>query len=533
MTATASDSNFNDEGDWVDAGDCGPGQPARSSSWHGTHVAGTVAANSDNGIGVAGVNWQAKLLGVRVLGRCGGTISDIADGVRWAAGLPVPGIPNNTKPAKVINMSLGGTSTSCSTTYSKTFEDVTAAGATVVVSAGNDNHNASQNEPANCPYVITVAANHITGGKADYSNYGAKVDITAPGGQGEAPYTVLSTLNGSTTVPYADQYNYAWNQGTSMAAPHVSGVASLILGIKPFLTPDQVETILKVSARPFPQGSDCNTNICGAGLLDAYQALLKAQTYQPPTPTATSSPTPTNTFVPTATSTPTATATQFFTPTSTATPATGTMCSLYTSSDVPKVIPDNEATSISSVLSVPAAGKITDVNVVSLKGKHTWVQDLRFNLKSPQGTEVQVLSLATCGDFSQNFDLNLDDSAATNAPCPPVGGGTYKPSNPLSAFNGQEQLGTWTLRVEDVFHEDGGSLDSWGLSSVKTIPSPRQQPRQPPRLTRRLPTHLHQRRPKCRPLPRRKPLKNRIRQFSLQPCPILHSPESRSRCLPD
>ena len=214
-------------------------------------------------------------------------------------------------------------------------------------------------------------------------------------------------------------------------------------------------------------------------------------TGQPPTPTPTPLPTATATNTPvntpTATNTPlpTATNTPIATTGPTATPKPGTMCSVYTSSDVPKVIPDNEATSISSVLNVPGAGKITDVNVVNLKGDHTWVQDLRFNLKSPQGTEVQVLNLATCGDALQNFDLNLDDSAASTAPCPPVGGGTYKPSNPLSAFNGQEQLGTWTLRIEDVFKDDGGSLDSWGLYICKdtTQPTATSTPTTPPNAT--------------------------------------------------
>ena len=213
-------------------------------------------------------------------------------------------------------------------------------------------------------------------------------------------------------------------------------------------------------------------------------------TQQPtPTPTATNTPVATNTPTatnPPPTNTPTATATtQAFTPTPTATPDSNTICSLYTSTDVPVIIPGDQATSVSSVLNVPAAGKITDVNVVSLKGQHTWVQDLRFNLKSPQGTEVQVLNLSTCGDALKDFDLNLDDSASSSAPCPPVGGGTFKPSNPLSAFNGQEQLGTWTLRVEDVFAEDGGSLDNWGLYICKdaTQPTATSTPTTPPNAT--------------------------------------------------
>ena len=186
-------------------------------------------------------------------------------------------------------------------------------------------------------------------------------------------------------------------------------------------------------------------------------------------------PTPTNTPQ----NTPTATATsQASTSTPTATPDPDILCSLYTSTDVPVIIPLDEFTSeASSALNVPDPGLITDVNVINLKGTHTWVQDLNFNLKSPQGTEIQVLDLSTCGDALENFDLSLDDSALNNPPCPPVDGGTYKPSNPLSGFLGEEQSGTWILRIEDTFSpEDGGSLDGWGLYICKDATQPTATP---------------------------------------------------------
>ena len=156
------DSDPSDPGDWVAANECFAGSAARNSSWHGTHVAGTIGAASNNGIGVAGINWSSKILSVRVLGKCGGTTSDIADGMRWSAGLPVPGVPANANPAKVLNLSLGG-SGACDATYQNAINDILAAGSTIVISAGNSNANASGFRPANCNGVITVAATNRNG----------------------------------------------------------------------------------------------------------------------------------------------------------------------------------------------------------------------------------------------------------------------------------------------------------------------------------------------------------------------------------
>ena len=132
------DSDPSDPGDWVAANACYSGSPASNSSWHGTHTAGTIGAASNNGVGVAGVNWVSKILPVRVLGKCGGYTSDIADGMRWAAGLAVSGVPTNANPAKVLNLSLGG-SGACGATYQDAINAIVAAGTTVVVSAGNSN----------------------------------------------------------------------------------------------------------------------------------------------------------------------------------------------------------------------------------------------------------------------------------------------------------------------------------------------------------------------------------------------------------
>jgi serine protease len=270
------DNNPSDPGDWITVAErdaAGPfsGCTVENSSWHGTHVAGTIGANSNNGVGVAGINWNARILPVRVLGKCGGYLSDIADGTRWAAGLPVSGVPANPNPAKVINISIGGTG-SCSATYQNAINSVVAAGAVIVVAAGNETQPASDSEPGNCNGVITVAATAIDAWQSYYSNYGPVVDISAPGGDYHVDSGILSTVNTGITVPVSDSYDYY--QGTSMAAPHVTGVVSLMLARNPYLTPAQVLQILQSTARAFPPASNCyGTSNCGAGIVDAAAAL--------------------------------------------------------------------------------------------------------------------------------------------------------------------------------------------------------------------------------------------------------------------
>jgi len=252
-----------------------------TSSWHGTHVAGTIGAISNNGNGVTGVNWGSRILPVRVLGRCGGYTSDIADGMRWAAGIAVTGVPANPFPARVENLSLGGTG-SCSNTLQSAVNDVVARGTVVVVAAGNAAADIGNTQPASCNGVIAVAATTRSGGRASYSNFGPKVTISAPGGGGGD--SILSTLNTGLTTPAAD--TYAWFQGTSMATPHVSGVASLMLSLDPTLTPAQVAQRLQQAARAFPSGtgSDCSVGLCGAGIVDAAASVNAVAPAPPPPP---------------------------------------------------------------------------------------------------------------------------------------------------------------------------------------------------------------------------------------------------------
>jgi serine protease len=275
------DADASDPGDWTPAGSCGAGIPAadESSSWHGTHVSGTIAAKANNGLGIAGIAYNAKIVPARVLGRCGGYTSDIADAMVWASGGTVTGVPANANKARVLNLSLGG-SGACDTTTQNAINSARSRGAVVVVAAGNSNTNAINASPANCAGVITVAATNRSGGKASYSNYGTNVTIAAPGGDNGAG--ILSTLNSGTTTPASD--NYAWYMGTSMATPHVAGVVALMLSANPNLTPDDVAARLKSTARAFPAA--CSG--CGAGIVNAAAAVnaaLASATTTTPTPT--------------------------------------------------------------------------------------------------------------------------------------------------------------------------------------------------------------------------------------------------------
>jgi serine protease len=224
----------------------------------------------NNSIGGTGVAPNVRILPVRVLGKCGGLLSDIADAMRWAAGLSVPGVPVNPNPAHVLNMSLGGTG-ACGPTYQSAVDNVVNAGKVIVAATGNTG-TINVYQPANCNGVFAVTAHAIDGGHASYAEVGTKTTISAPGGDASAG--IFSLYNTGTTIPVADTYGIG--SGTSMATPHVAGVVALMLSVKSSLTPAQVKSYLQSSARPHPAGTYCTTlgiGLCGSGLLDAAGAL--------------------------------------------------------------------------------------------------------------------------------------------------------------------------------------------------------------------------------------------------------------------
>ncbi|MBS7458486.1 S8 family serine peptidase [Coralloluteibacterium stylophorae] len=257
------------------------------SSWHGSHVAGTIAALTDNGLGGAGVAWDADVLPMRVLGHEGGYISDIADAIYWASGAgPVdsgPGgaeIPANTAhKADVINLSLGG-SGACDGVYQAAIDAAIAQNTAVVVAAGNGNNDVANNRPANCDGVIAVASNNRYGEKAGTSSYGAGISVTAPGDG------VWSTINSGEETPVDGGDIYAAYSGTSMATPHVAATIALVQaavvaagGDK--LTPEEVRGVLEDTARPLPVPADVGM---GAGIINAEAAIAVALGEDPPPP---------------------------------------------------------------------------------------------------------------------------------------------------------------------------------------------------------------------------------------------------------
>jgi serine protease len=303
------DADPSDPGDWVDSTDKAnvafTNCDTSTSSWHGTRVAGMIGALTNNAAGVAGLDWNSFILPVRVLGKCGGIDSDILAGMRWAAGLPTPGVPANPTPARILNMSLGSTS-ACEAPYQVVIEELTALKVLVVISAGNEGTVVSS--PANCAGVAAIAAIRHAGSKVGFSNLGPEVTIGAPGGNcvningGPCLFSLDTTSNTGATVPathnFTDQLNP--NLGTSFSAPIVSGIAALMLSRNANLSTTQLLARLRAGARPYPttiageqppiepchvpaNTADvqlaqcvCTTATCGAGMVDAANSVEAA-----------------------------------------------------------------------------------------------------------------------------------------------------------------------------------------------------------------------------------------------------------------
>jgi serine protease len=278
------DANASDPGSWVTPAEAqAQGCDAGDSSWHGTHVAGILGARGGNGAGVAGIDWNTRILPVRVLGKCGGSTSDVIDGMLWAAGLPVQGAPLNPTPAKIINMSLGMYSpTGCSASFQAAIKQVNARGILIVAAAGNQADEAAHYAPAACNGVVTVGAVDQNGVRASYSNYSdqSKVTISAPGGEGKisTEAMIASTTNTGTTTP--DREAFVYMQGTSMAAPHIAGIASLALAANPNLSAHELTALLLLTSHDFNTSSTCATAwpSCGAGIANAANMVKAATT---------------------------------------------------------------------------------------------------------------------------------------------------------------------------------------------------------------------------------------------------------------
>ncbi|MFD8152628.1 MULTISPECIES: S8 family serine peptidase [unclassified Streptomyces] len=384
------DSNPADPGDWYNAGECGAGVPASTSSWHGTHVAGTIAAATNNGKGVAGVAYGAKVSPLRVLGKCGGYDSDIIDAITWASGGSVSGVPANTNVAKVINMSLGG-SGACTSATQSAINGAVSRGTTVVVAAGNENMNASNASPANCSGVITVAATNRAGSRASYSNYGSIVDISAPGGETRTTTAngILSTLNSGTKTPSTE--NYAYYQGTSMATPHIAGLAALMKSANSALTPAQIESAIKTNARPLP--GTCSGG-CGAGLADATKTVQAVKG--------------------------------------------GTSTGTTFSSTTAVAVPDNGAAIESPISVTGRSGNAPSALQVGVDITHTYRGDLVIDLVAPDGTAYRLKSASS--DSADNVNTTYTVNASSE-----VANGTWKLRVQDTAAQDTGTLNNWKL----------------------------------------------------------------------------------------
>lgn len=299
------DGDAGDPGDYLSISDlsdprlralCGA-MTVQNSSWHGTRIAGVLAAGN-NGEGVAGVSWGVRILPARVLGKCGGYDSDIIAAMRWSGGLSVPGVADAPTPARILNLSLGGDG-ACSAAYQSAINELTARGVLVTVAAGNAT--GPVESPANCSGVLAVGGVRHVGAKVGYSSFGPEVGISAPAGNcvnsnGPCLFSIQTTWNDGATDPGANTYTDAihYNVGTSFAAPQVAGVAALMLSVNPALQPAEIIRRIQSTARPFPHDEtlptcpetvangdsigqcNCTTSTCGAGLLDAANAVAAA-----------------------------------------------------------------------------------------------------------------------------------------------------------------------------------------------------------------------------------------------------------------
>ncbi|MEG3790355.1 S8 family serine peptidase [Lysobacter sp. CCNWLW3] len=478
------------------ASDDGDGRDAdpndASNVVHGTHVAGTVAAVGNNGVGVTGVAYGAKVVPVRVLGRKGsGTTSDILDAITWASGGSVSGVPANANPAEVINLSLGGP-TACSAATQAAIDAAVARGTVIIAAAGNFNNDVSKNNPAGCNNVISVAAADRGGRRAYYSTWGASIDVTAPGGEVCTPATEFLPLNESPSgkctaerfpengvLSTIDGNNYAsmpW-QGTSMAAPHVAGIAALIQAAASSpRTPAQIEQILESTARPIA-AADCPGG-CGAGLVDAAAAVAavgggtpgnqapvanfsssvsgltasftdsssdsdgtiasRSWNFGDGTSSTATNPSKTYTAAGTYTVTLTVTDNGGATNAKTASVVVGGSGGVQTYSNTTDYPIADNATVDSPITVSGRSGNAPSNAVVTVAIVHTYQGDLKVDLVAPDGSLYNIHNRTGWSTDNVNKTVTFNLS-----------------SEPLN--------GTWKLRVNDNAANDTGKIDSWSV----------------------------------------------------------------------
>lgn len=264
------------------AGGADPGDGSDAAGFHGTHVTGTVAARTDNGLGVAGAGWSTRVLPLRVLGRRGGNSADLREALRYAAGLSNRSGTLPQQPVDVINLSLGGGGRSDAEQL--LIDEIRAQGIFVVAAAGNGS-SSTPFYPAAYDGVLAVSATDILNRPAGYSNFGAAIDLAAPGGErvdqpsinGKVISTVGREIKEEDSGETRLEFVYDGRAGTSMAAPHVAGVIALMKAIHPALTPALFDTLLAAGRLTDDLGEPGRDDRFGQGLINARKALLAAR----------------------------------------------------------------------------------------------------------------------------------------------------------------------------------------------------------------------------------------------------------------
>lgn len=277
-----SSLNTSNDGDGIDPDPSDPGDSVQvgSSSWHGTHVAGTVAAALNNNEGGVGVAPGVRVMPLRAMGRGGGLSYDVLQAVRYAAGMENDSGTLPAQPADIINLSLGGGG------YSQMAQDlyrtVRNRGIFVIAAAGNENSTEPM-YPASYTGVVSVAASDFRGERAPYSNRGPFVDVTAPGGNMSADRNNDGYADGILSAGVLESASgldksYVFYQGTSMASPHVAGIVALMKSVHPGLTPDDFDSLLASGTITDDKGETGRDDSYGYGLIDAYRAVEAART---------------------------------------------------------------------------------------------------------------------------------------------------------------------------------------------------------------------------------------------------------------
>ena len=270
------DADPTDPGDGVRVSEAADRPLCRSrvSSWHGTNVAGTIAGQGTVRPRARGLAPNARILPVRILGRCGGNTADAAAGILWSVGEPIPGVPDNPHPSRIVNLSLSGATDRCPRPLQTAIDIANERGAVVVVAAGSAARNTRESTPANCSGVFVVGSTDRFGKRSPTSNFGTEVTVSALGGNmatGETDGIYTTTNKGRFR---AGDASYGYYQGTSAAVARVTGALAALAKKYPAMTSQELIDAVMENLDPFTSGQcDAGAGLCGAGIVNVQRLL--------------------------------------------------------------------------------------------------------------------------------------------------------------------------------------------------------------------------------------------------------------------